>query len=128
MMSFRIQAMIIVALAVLLLFILNMVRKRKLELKYVLAWILCDVILIIMTATPEIIDYAAEWLGIFDPMNMIFFLGFVFLIILVFILTVSISRATAKIRRMAQVLSIAEKRIEDLETTLKETGGKSVQE
>lgn len=106
MLSIKARILIIAALLVLLALILNMVRKRRLELKYVLAWLFADLVLIIFTAFPQLMMGLASLLGIYSPVNMIFFLGFVFLGIIIFSLTVALSRATANQRRLAQSVAI----------------------
>ncbi len=115
MLSIKARILIIAALLVLLALIINMVRKRKLELKYVLAWLAADLALIIFAAFPQLMMGLASLLGIYSPVNMIFFLGFVFLGIIIFSLTVALSRATANQRRLAQSVALR-----DYEERLKE--------
>lgn len=52
-MTLKAQILICIVLVIALLAIVNMVRKRSLELKYVLVWIGCDLILFIFTLFPE---------------------------------------------------------------------------
>lgn len=110
-MTLRAQIILIVALILVLGIIFNMVRKRQLELKYALAWLLCDIALIIIVCVPKLLDIMADLLGIQSPMNMIFFLGFIFALVLIFILTVSLSRVTARVRRLAQMEALASKKL-----------------
>jgi hypothetical protein len=83
-----------------------MVRKRVLDLKYVLIWLGCDLILIIFAIFPQLMNGLADLLGIYSPMNMIFFLGFVFIIMILFSLTVALSKVTGRVRRIAQILAM----------------------
>ena len=108
MLSIKARILIVAALLVLLAVIINMVRKRRLELKYVLAWLIADLALIIFTIFPELMMWLAEFLGIYSPVNMIFFLGFVFLAMIIFSLTVALSRATSSQRRLAQYAALKE--------------------
>ena len=103
MMTSRFQTILIVGIALLLLFILNMIRKRKLELKYALVWLIVLVILFIFALMPEKLQEIATTLGIYSPINMIFFLGFVFSLAIIFVLTVT--RLSARIRRLAQMVA-----------------------
>lgn len=91
-----------------LIMIINMLRKRELELKYVLGWLLCDIVLLIFTLVPGLMVGFANFLGIYSPVNMIFFLGFVFSLIIIFSLTVALSRVTARVRRLAQIIALEE--------------------
>ena len=105
MMTSRFQTILIVGIALLLLFILNMIRKRKLELKYALVWLIVLAILFIFALMPEKLQEIATTLGIYSPINMIFFLGFVFSLAIIFVLTVTVSRLSARIRRLAQMVA-----------------------
>lgn len=126
-MTVRTQVILIVFLLIILGIIINMVKKRDLELKYVLVWLGCDIVLIILTLFPKLMNWMSKILGIYDPMNMIFFLGFVVLILICFSLTVTLSRVTAKVRRIAQVIAMLPegvqkeilKKLQDDETTNK---------
>lgn len=113
-MTLRSKLIIIAFLALALAGIVNMVRKRSLELKYCLAWFACVIILIIFTLFPGTMTSVAELLGIYSPVNMIFFMGFIFSMVIIFSLTVALSRATANLRRLAQTMALDK---EDLQNT-----------
>ena len=102
----QLQIIIGVLVVCAFLLIVNMVRKRKLELKYALTWFIMLIGIGIMVCIPGIMNKFAEFLGIYSPVNMIFFLGFVFAIIIIFVLTVTLSRLSARIRRMAQIVAM----------------------
>ena len=107
-MTLKAQILICIVLVIALLAIVNMVRKRSLELKYVLVWIGCDLILIIFTLFPNLMQKLANVLGIYSPVNMIFFLGFVLSLVIIFTLTVALSRVTARVRKLAQMIALQE--------------------
>ena len=114
MMSLKIRVLLIILLVIVLAVIIGMVRRRKLELKYVLLWMLCDILLIVIMIFPQILQWISRTLGIYSPMNAIIFLGFLFLLLLVFSLTVALSHATDEIRRLTQIIAILpEERAED---------------
>ena len=69
-MTLKAQVLICIVLIIALIAIVNMVRKRSLELKYVLVWICADIILFIFT------------------------------------LTVALSRVTARVRKLAQMIAL----------------------
>ncbi len=106
MLSIKARILIIAGLLFFLAIIINMVRKRRLELKYVLVWMLADLALILFAIFPETMMDIASFLGIYSPVNMIFFLGFIFLAMIIFSLTVALSRATANQRRLAQSVAL----------------------
>ncbi len=106
MMSSKFQTILIIGIVLVLLLILNMIRKRKLELKYSLVWLIVMISLLIMACLPEKLHELASGLGIYSPVNMIFFLGFVFSLIIIYVLTVTVSRLSSRIRRLAQIVAM----------------------
>lgn len=106
MITTKARLLIALFLLIILVLIINMVRKRSLELKYVLVWLGCDILMLIIVGFPQILDKIAAILGIYSVTNMIFFLGFLFLLAISFSLTIAISRATSNMRRMAQIISM----------------------
>lgn len=108
MMSLRLQVIIAVCLFLGLVVIINLIRKRKLELKYALIWMMLIVGLALIIFIPGLLDSIAELLGIYNVMNMVFFIGFVFAIILIFSLTMSLSRNSERVRKMAQKIALNE--------------------
>lgn len=106
MMTFKARIILIIVFVVVLCVIVNMVKKRQLELKYVLTWMACDLVLIIFTCFPQSMGWIANVLGIYSPMNMIFFLGLLMSLCIIFTLTVALSRVTEKVRKLAQIISM----------------------
>ena len=60
----------------------------------------------------------ARFLGIDAPVNMIFFLGFCFSLVIIYTLTVSLSRMATKMRKLTQIIALNEDRIKALEQKL----------
>lgn len=111
-MTLKAKIILLVILLIALIFIINVVRKEKLHLKYALPWLACVVVLGILVAIPNAIQGLANLLGIYSPVNMIFFLGFVFSLAIVFVLTLWLSKMTARVRQMAQAIALLEKRVQ----------------
>ena len=119
MMTFKIQLIIGICLVVALLAIVNMVRKRKLELKYALSWMVVLCALLIFDCAPKFLIVVSDFLGIYAPVNMIFFLGFCFSLLIIFSLTVALSRMSNSVRTLDQMVALNEKRLQELETELR---------
>ncbi len=119
-MSLRLQIILLVLLGAGLAVIVNMVRKRILELKYVLVWFFADIILVPMVLFPDLIRTITRALGIQSTMNMIFFLGFLLSLVIIFTLTVAISKVTAEVRRMSQTIAMLDKKLVESGLTDKE--------
>lgn len=120
MMTFKLQVVIGVAILVVLAILVDMIRKRSLELKYALVWMLVLVALLLFDCAPVLLNYVSNALGIYAPVNMIFFLGFCFSLLIIFSLTVALSRLSNSVRTLDQMVALNEKRLQDLEQELKE--------
>lgn len=114
-MSLRLQILIILIVILGLLYILNLIRKNKLDLKYSLSWLIVGVFVIILALLPNAIGSISNFLGIVDPMNMVFFLGFIFVLIIVLSLTVALSIASNSVKRLNQKIGMLDRRIRELE-------------
>lgn len=115
MMSWRIRIAIIVVLLIGLSAIVNLIRKRSLELKYALTWLLLGAALLIVVLVPGLLNLMSMLAGIQNPMSMVFFMGFLFLIVVIFVLTMSISNNSNRVRKMAQKIALNEYRISKIE-------------
>lgn len=109
-MSIRLQIIIAVIIVMALCVIVNMIRKKRLELRYALAWLIVGVGVLVLDCFPQLINWIAGKLGIASPVNMLFFLGFCFSLMIIFILTVAVSRSSIRIKQLAQELALYEKR------------------
>lgn len=125
MMTLKLQLIIGICLAVALLAIVNMIRKRKLELKYALSWLIAIVFVLILDCFPVLLTKLSYFLGIWAPVNMIFFLGFCFSLLIIFVLTVTLSRMSERVRKLAQAVALNEEKIELL---MKEQDGTNVKQ
>lgn len=101
-------------LIIALLWIVNMIRKRNLELKYALAWMAVIISMLIVDAFPPILSFLSYLFGIATPVNTLFLLGFVFALALIFVLTVTVSRLSDRVRQLSQVVALNEEEIEKL--------------
>ena len=128
MMTVKLQITILLALVVALAAIVNMIRRKSLELKYALSWLFALAAVAIFAAFPRAMVVMARFLGIDAPVNMIFFLGFCFSLVIIYILTVSLSRMSTKMRRLTQIIALNEDRIKTLEQRLDALEGNKTEE
>ena len=105
-MSIIIKCVIIVVLILGLLKILGLIKKNKLELKYALSWLFLELGIFIITLIPNLLNVISKALGIYNEINILFFLVFVFNILVIFSLTMSLSRNSERVRKMAQEIAL----------------------
>ncbi len=121
-MNIRTQVIIAVLIVIALLVILNMVRKKALELRYTLTWLFMGVGILILDICPGIMEKLAAFMGIGLPVNMLFFLGFCFTLVIIFGMTSAISKMSVQIKLLAQELALHEKREGEQDNEKKGTG------
>lgn len=120
MMTAKIQIIIGIILIVALMAIINMIRKRRLELKYALSWLVAIAFVLVLDCFPSLLNKISRILGIWAPVNMIFFLGFCFSLMIIFVLTVTLSRMSERVRKLSQAVALNEEKIEELMKELSE--------
>lgn len=124
-MTVKLQIVIGLALLLVLAILVNMIRTRSLELKYALSWLLVLCALFVFDCAPRLLIVVSDFLGIYAPVNMIFFLGFCFSLLIIFSLTVALSKLSDSIRTLDQIVALNEKRLAELEQELRELKGRS---
>lgn len=112
MMELKLKVFIIIVMLFLLFYMFCAVRKNKISLKNILIWIIADIIVIIAVLFLEILLNFANFIGIETVSNMMFFGGFIFLIILCFNLSSELSNQNKKIISLTQELGILKNRLE----------------
>lgn len=108
-MNTRTQILVIVIAVLVLLMIGQLIRKKKMELKYALLWIILSISILILGIFPQLITVLANFFGVQTPVNMLFFVGFCFSLLIIFSLSTALSRNSEKIKKLAQELALLEK-------------------
>lgn len=98
-----------------LLVIMHFLRKKKLNLRYTLTWLFAAVVLVLITLIPQSITWLMHLVGIATPVNMVFVLEAIFVLLILLSLTVIVSHVTERIYKLTQTIAIMEKRIRELE-------------
>ena len=110
----KLQIVSAIILVIGLLIIVSMIKKRSLELKYALSWLAVIVLLILVDLFPPILNFLSYIFGIATPVNTLFVLGFCFALVLIFVLTVAVSKLSDKVRQLAQTVALNEDMIQKL--------------
>lgn len=98
--------------------LLNLLKQRRLQLKYTLLWLAFGIIMIVLTLFPSILDAISNFVGIYNPVNALFAIAcFCFILILVS-LTAIVSKQNEKIKHLVQYTALLEERVRNLESKL----------
>lgn len=106
---------LIVAVLCYFIIILYFLKKRALNLKYTLLWLLAGVVMGVLVIFPELLVVVIHLFGIEDNMNGLFIICIAFILMILMALTSIVSRQNAKIRQLVQEIGILDKRIRELE-------------
>ena len=116
-MDTRIQIVAIVGAAGLLLFILELVRRRRLLERYALVWLLAAIVLLGLAIWRNGLARLASAVGIAYPPNALFFVAFAFVLILLLHFSAAVSRLADQSKVLAQRLALLEERLREHERT-----------
>ena len=108
-MTVKIQIIIIACMVISIGYIAYLARKRKIDFKYALVWILVAAVVLAMAIWPQSLSFLSELLGISTPVNMLFFLGFIFSLGIIFTLSRSVSELLDKVKKLSQEIAILRK-------------------
>ncbi|MCI8379354.1 MAG: DUF2304 domain-containing protein [Lachnospiraceae bacterium] len=118
MLAFRTQVMMIAIMIAAIICIINMLRKKKLDFKFGLGWLFVAVCILVLAAFPVLLDKIAYLAGIASPVNMLFFLGFALTVVLIFALSIAVSRLSDRVKKLSQEIAIIRRDMYDRVTEL----------
>lgn len=102
----RVQIFGLISGILLLLLVLELVRRKKLLEGYSLIWILVCLGLIVVSLWKGLWEKLAQILGIFYSPVILFLFAFAFLLLIVLDLTIKISKLTEENRKLGQNLGL----------------------
>jgi hypothetical protein len=115
--SSRIQAVSIVAAAVILFVILELVRRRRLMERYALLWLGSGLVLLALAIWRGALHRISDGLGIIYPPNALFLIAFGFVLVLLLHFSLAVSRLADQTKVLAQRLALLEERVRRTEPT-----------
>lgn len=113
MMSVRLRITLIICLLLIAWYIIRLVRQKRIDFKYSLAWLFIELCILIMVIWPALLDKLSDKLGIASPMNMLFFFGFALAVVIIFCLSISVSKLSDRVRKLSQEIAIIRKDMYD---------------
>lgn len=122
-MSIRSQMIIMLAVAAALIVLACMVKRRTISLRYALPWTLLAIGVTVLTCFPGLTERLTNLLGVSLPVNMIFFMGFCFSLVIIFSLSLAVSRLSKRVKDLAQHQALLERTMQEMQG--KELGSKN---
>lgn len=116
-MGAHLKIFLLVCLLIVLVYMVNQIKDKKLVLQYTLSWMFLIFGLAVVILFPGILNIISRMIGIAVPVNTVFFLGFLFALVIIFNLTSAVSKMSVEITRLTQELALLKKRINDTAET-----------
>jgi hypothetical protein len=98
----RAQAVAIIGSALLFVFVLELLRRRRLGEPYAILWLLASVVLLVLSVWNDLLAEVADAVGIATPANALFAVAFGFILVLLLSFSVVISRLSRENKILAQ--------------------------
>jgi hypothetical protein len=105
----------ILASLLFLCYIVLMLRNKKIELKYTLAWLLAGVSLLLAAVFPQLLRLLSNLLHIVEPVNTLFVFIIFFLLLILFTLTIALSRNANRVKTLTQEIGIIKMELDKLQ-------------
>lgn len=117
----RIQILTVCVAALLVVGVIELVRRRRLLERYSLVWLFSSFVLLGLASWRGALDRIAEEIGVAYPPNALFIVAFGFVLWMLLHFSVAVSRLTDQSKILAQRLALLEERMRRAETGLAAT-------
>lgn len=95
--------------------IVVLLKKKKLNLKYALLWLLTGLVMLIVVLIPQSLTWFFDLCGIEIFSNGLFAMTIFFVLLILLSITCIVSGLNEKVRRLTQQCALLEKRLRELE-------------
>ncbi|MFH1681438.1 MAG: DUF2304 domain-containing protein [Candidatus Eisenbacteria bacterium] len=109
----QVQTVSVLGSLLLLLIILEFVRKGRLAEEFSLLWILTAAVLFVLSLWRGVLDLLAGAIGIYYPPSALFLVGFGFVLLLILHFSVVVSRLSRENRELAQQIALLRRELEE---------------
>ena len=119
----RIDLVAIVASTLLLGYIVESVRRRRLREEYSILWLATATIILLLALIRPALNILSRALGIYSPVNALFVVGFAFTTIILLHFSTVISRLSRENRELAQRYALLVYRLQREQSHMDQTDG-----
>ena len=127
-METRIQVLAIIASALLLVGVLELVRRRAFLERYALLWLFSALVLLALSTWQGGLEQVAGLVGIAYPPNALFLIAFGFVLVLLLHFSLAVSHLSDRTKVLSQRLALLEHRLRATEERLDEADAESERE
>jgi hypothetical protein len=108
----RIQLLALVASVLVIVFIVGLIRQRKLREEYSIMWFIASLVLVIFAAWRNLLDLIASLVGVYYAPAVLLLVGLFFGVLMFLHVTVIISKHSNQTKALSQKIALLEERLE----------------
>ena len=116
-MSNLVQLVAVAISGLLLVLVIDLVRRRKLTEEYSFIWLLCALALLVLSLWRDILHVSARWLGVYYPPAVLLLVLIFFVFVASLYFSVVISGQRRQIEHLVEELAILEARLRQVEAS-----------
>ncbi len=95
-------------------FVFSLLRRGVLREKYAVLWLFFSGTALVFAVFPGLLIWLSDLIGVAQPVNLLFFMSVVLLVLVSVQLSYELSRHEARIRRLAEEIALLDEEITDL--------------
>lgn len=108
-MSLTLRVILIVCSILAFILVVRKIKQSKLKVKDCIIWIIGSILLIFMSIFSNVVTWVSEQLGFMAPVNFVFFVMIVFLLVEAFTHNMTVSLLNEKIKNLNHYIALKEK-------------------
>ena len=113
-MFFQQKVFAILASILLMILVVELVRRRKLREEYSWLWLLTGAVIILLVIWYDLLIFITRLIGAIAPTTTLFIFGLLFLMLISLHYSIQISRLSHQVKEMAQELALLKGRVEEV--------------
>lgn len=95
----------------LFLYILEMVRQRKLQEEYSILWLVGSMVILVLSVKKDWLEWASQSVGIFYAPSFLFLVGLLFIMLILIHFSITVSKLYQMNEKMAQEIALLKQEI-----------------
>ena len=111
--NLHLKIVLIVLTLIFFVYVTRMIVLKKLLLKYTLIWFFASIVLIVLAVFDNLSIWLASVLHIETPINAVVTIVFAFVLLILFTLTITISKIIEQNRELTQEIALLRQKVEE---------------
>jgi hypothetical protein len=105
-----------------------MLRNKKIELKFTLSWLFTGTCFLVFAIFPDLLRLLSNLLRIVEPVNTLFLFTIFFMLLIIFTLTIALSRNATRVKTLTQEIGILKMELKKLSDKMSDSPSKKALE